>query len=167
MFRLTGFNDMEKGEELSFVLKREIVQRLAQFDTPTVIAKAMKADYGLDLSLPRISFYDPTTKNGQALSEELKTLFHKTRKAFLEEIDSIPIANKAVRLRRLDRMATSAEESRNITLAAQLLEQAAKEAGDAFSNRHKHEHTGKDGKDLPTPPAAGVTIIQLPDNGRG
>ena len=45
-----------------------------------------------------------------------------------------------------------------------ILEAAAKEVGDAFTNRHKHEHTGKDGKDLPAAPA--VTIIQLPDNGR-
>lgn len=29
-----------------------------------------------------------------------------------------------------------------------ILEQAAKEWGDAFTNRQKHEHTGNDGKDL-------------------
>jgi hypothetical protein len=156
---------MEKREALSFVLKREIVQRLARFDTPSQVAKAIKAEYGLELSLPRIHFYDPTTKNGAALSDELKTLFTETRASFLKDIDGIPGANKAVRLRRLDRMATAAEDRGNMALAAQLLEQMAKESGDAFSNRHKHEHTGKDGKDLPAP-AAVVTVFQLPDNGR-
>ena len=63
-------------------------------------------------------------------------------------------------------MAEKAEGMHNLPLAAQLLEQAAKECGDAYSNRHKHEHMGKDGKDLPAPPAP-VTIFQLPDNGRG
>jgi hypothetical protein len=156
---------MEKGEALSFILKREIVQRLARFDTPTQVARAIKAEHGFDLSLPRILFYDPTTKNGAALSEELKVLFTETRVAFLKDLENIGGANKAVRLRRLDRMAVAAEDRGNLALAAQLNEQLAKEAGDAFTNRHKHEHTGKDGKDLPAGPPA-VTIIQLHDNGR-
>ncbi|MDB5611343.1 MAG: hypothetical protein JWP25_8243 [Bradyrhizobium sp.] len=139
---------MEKGEALNFVLKREIVQRLARFDTPTQTAKAIKAEHGFDLSIPRIVFYDPTTKNGAALSAELKALFFETRAAFLKDIDNIAGANKAVRLRRLDRMATAAEERGNMALAAQLLEQMAKESGDAFTNRHKLEHTGPGGGPL-------------------
>jgi hypothetical protein len=158
---------MEKHEQLSFVLKREIVQRLARFDTPGQVVKAMKADYGLDLSPQRVQYYDPTSKNGAALSEEFKVLFHETRKRFLEDLDAIPIANKAVRLRRLDRMATKAEDQGNMVLAAELGELAAKEVGGAFTNKHQHEHTGKDGKDLPATPAAQVTIFQLPDNDRG
>lgn len=136
---------MEKGERLNFVLKREIVQRLAKFDTPTAIAKAMKADHGIELSLPRILCYDPTSKNGAALSEDLKVLFHDTRAAFIKDVDGIGGAHRAVRLRRLDRMAITAEERGNLVLAAALNEQLAKEAGDAFTNRHKLEHTGKDG----------------------
>ncbi|CCE05783.1 conserved hypothetical protein [Bradyrhizobium sp. STM 3843] len=158
---------MEKGEQLSFVHKREIVQRLARFDTPTEVAKAFKTDYGLNLSLPRILFYDPTSKAGAALSEELKALFKETRQAFLKDLEAIPIANKAVRLRRLDRMAARAEESGNMVLAAELGELAAKEVGGAFTNKHQHELTGKDGKDLPATSAATVTVFALPDNGRG
>jgi hypothetical protein len=158
---------MEKHEQLSFVLKREIVQRLARYDTPGQVVKAIKADHGIDLSPQRVQFYDPTSKNGAALSDELKTLFHETRRKFLEDLDAIPIANKAVRLRRLDRMATLAEEKGNMVLAAELGELAAKEVGGAFTNKHQLEHTGKDGKDLPATPAAQVTIFALPDNGRG
>jgi hypothetical protein len=158
---------MEKHEQLSFVLKREIVQRLARFDTPGQVVKAIKADHGIELSPQRVQFYDPTSKNGAALSDELKALFHETRKKFLDDLDAIPIANKAVRLRRLDRMATAAEEKGNMVLAAELGELAAKEVGGAFTNKHQHELTGKDGKDLPAAPAAQVTIFQLPDNGRG
>jgi hypothetical protein len=158
---------MEKHEHLSFVLKREIVQRLARFDTPGQVVKAMKADYGIDLSPQRVQFYDPTSKNGAALSDDLKALFGETREKFLKELDNIPIYNRAVRLRRLDRMATAAEDRGNMVLAAQLLEQAAKESGGAFTNKHQHELTGKDGKDLPAAAPAQVTIFQLPDNGRG
>ena len=64
-------------------------------------------------------------------------------------------------------MITKAIEMNNMPLAAQLLEQAAKESGGAYTNKHQLEHTGKDGKDLPATPAAQVTIIALPDNGRG
>jgi hypothetical protein len=158
---------MEKHEQLSFVLKREIVQRLARHDTPAQVVKAIKVDHGIDLSPQRVQFYDPTSKNGAALSEELKTLFRETRKEFLEDLNAIPIANKAVRLRRLDRMATAAEDRGNMVLAADLGERAAKEVGGAYTNKHQLEHTGKDGKDLPAAPAAQVTIFALPDNGRG
>jgi len=158
---------MEKHEQLSFVLKREIVQRLARFDTPGQVVKAMKADHGIDLSPQRVQFYDPTSKNGAALSEEFKALFFETREKFRKELDDIPIANKAVRLRRLDRMAALAEERGNMVLAAELGELAAKEVGGAFTNKHQHELTGKDGKDLPAQPAAQVMIVALPDNGRG
>lgn len=40
------------------------------------------------------------------MSDEFKALFAKTREKFLKDLDATPIANKAVRLRRLDRMAT-------------------------------------------------------------
>lgn len=50
------------------------------------------------------------------------------------------------------------------SVANKALELLGKELG-MFVAVSKHEHTGKDGKDLPTA-AATVTIIQLPDNGR-
>ncbi|HDE2558368.1 TPA: DUF2280 domain-containing protein, partial [Klebsiella pneumoniae] len=60
----------------------------------------------------------------------------------------IPIANKAYRLRVLQRMSTTAEGMKNLGMTAQLLEQAAKEVGDAYSNKQKVELTGKDGGPL-------------------
>jgi hypothetical protein len=98
---------MERGEELTFIQKGFLVQRLACFDTPTVAAKVFKEEYGVELKRNRVSYYDPTTKMGAALAEDFKKLFFETRKQFLEDLESIPIANKAVRLRRLDRMAAS------------------------------------------------------------
>ncbi|MGM7841927.1 DUF2280 domain-containing protein, partial [Yersinia enterocolitica] len=72
-------------------------------------------------------------------------LFNSTRSRFQTEISDIPIANRAYRLRALDRMAAKAETMKNFAMTAQLMEQAAKEVGDAYSNKHKLEHTGKDG----------------------
>lgn len=42
---------------------------------------------------------------------------------------------------------------------------AAKRKPKVYGDKIVAEHTGKDGKDLPTPTP--VTIFQLPDNGRG
>jgi hypothetical protein len=51
---------------------------------------------------------------------------------FRRDIDEIPIASKAVRLRALDRMARASEEGKDFGRAAELLEQAAKEVGGVY-----------------------------------
>jgi hypothetical protein len=67
-------------------------------------------------------------------------------------------------MRKLQRQIDLNEQRGNSAMVAQLLEQAAKEMGDHYTDRRRLEHTGKDGKDLP--PQSPVTIFQLPDNGR-
>lgn len=152
---------MEKGEKLNFVQKREIVQRLARFETPTEVKKAFKADHDIDLSLPRILFYDPTSKQGAALSEELKALFHEEREKAKTDLGNIRIFHKAAQLRSLDKALTLAESRGAIPMMINVIETAARIAGTIVA---KHEHTGKDGKDLPAVPQV---VIMLPDNGRG
>jgi hypothetical protein len=147
---LPVLTEKPRGEELPWALKRFIIQRLACFDTPSQVAAAVLKDFGVSLTRQRVHYYDPTKKLGQGLAEDLRAQFFETRKAFLEDIDGIGIANKAVRLRRLDRMAQRAEDSRDWTTAAALMEQAAKEMGGAFTNKHQHELTGRDGGPIRT-----------------
>ena len=47
-------------------------------------------------------------------------------------------------------MATKTEGMKNFSLTAQLIEQAAKEVGDAYTNKLKVESTGKDGGPIKT-----------------
>jgi hypothetical protein len=145
-------------------VKTRIVQSLACFDSPSVVAKAIKAEFGVDISSQAVEAYDPNKVAGKKLSSRFRQLFDETRKAFLEDTSKIAISHRAVRLRALQRMAEKAENGGNMVLAASLMEQAAKEVGDSYTNRR--ELTGKDGKDLPVP-VSPVTIFQLPDNGRG
>ena len=140
------------------------VQALACFDSPSVIAAALRKDFGVAITPQTIEGYDPTKKAGANLSEKWRQLFHETRKTFLEDTAAIAISHRAVRLRALQRMADKAETQGNMVLAASLMEQAAREVGGSYTNRR--ELTGKDGKDLPVP-VSPVTIFQLPDNGRG
>lgn len=126
-------------------VKRFIVQALACFDTPSQVSKAVKEEFGLDVLPQNCQAYDPTKHQGKDLSLKWRAVFESTRKQFLEDIPSIPIANRAVRIRRLERLLDQAERSRNMVLAAQLMEQIAKEAGGMYTNRQRIEHTGADG----------------------
>ena len=140
-----------------------VVQSLACFDSPTVVAAALRKEYSVTLTPQSIEAYDPTKKAGKNLADRWKAIFEETRKTFLEDTASIAISHRAVRLRALQRMADKAEGQGNMVLASSLLKQAAEEVGGSYTNRR--ELTGKDGKDLPVP-VSPVTIFQLPDNGR-
>jgi len=130
---------------LSDDVKAFIVQALACFDTPSQVADAVKDQFGLVISRQQCEGYDPTKKSAHGLAKKWRTLFEETRKQFLDETARIPIANQAYRLRVLDRLAAKAERMGNMAMVSQLIEQAAKEAGGAFTNKHRVEHTGKDG----------------------
>ena len=126
-------------------VKAFIIQSLACFDTPTLVVESVQKEFGLKITRQQVESHDPTKVSGKSLAKKWVALFHTTRERFKTEISDIPIANKAYRLRVLDRMATRTETMKNYALAAQIVEQAAKECGDAYTNRQKVEHTGKDG----------------------
>ncbi|HGG1662148.1 TPA: DUF2280 domain-containing protein [Escherichia coli] len=149
-----------KGEVKAF-----IVQSLACFDTPSQVVESVKKEFGLSITRQQVESHDPTKANGRGLAQKWVELFHETRKRFQTELSDIPIANKAYRLRALDRMMTKAEGMRNMALAASLMEQAAKEVGDAYSNKQKVEHTSPDGSMSPRPTTIRLVGVD-PANGK-
>jgi len=149
-----------KGEVKAF-----IVQSLACFDTPSQVVEAVKKEFGLTIARQQVESHDPTKANGKGLAQKWVDMFHATRDRFQNEISDIPIANKAYRLRTLDRMATSTEKMKNFALTAQLIEQAAKEVGDAYTNRQKVEHTSPDGSMTPKPTTIRLVGVE-PTNGK-
>lgn len=120
-----------------------VVQSLAMFDAPGVVAKAVKLEFGLEITPQGCEAYDPTKRAGMKLLEKWRALFHETRKDFIEDTAKIGISHRATRLRTLQRLAERAETQGNLGLAATIIEQAAKETGDAFTNRQRHEHAGE------------------------
>lgn len=136
--------------KLSDEVKTFIVQALACFDSPSVVAASVKKEFGVEVSRQLVESHDPNKKSATGLAAKWRILFKETRKAFLEDTAEIAISHRTVRLRALQRMAEKAEERGNMVLAASLLEQAAKEVGDAYTNRHKHEHTGEGGGPIRT-----------------
>lgn len=134
-------------------VKRFIVQALACFDTPTQVVQAVKETFGVEVSRQQCEQYDPTKHAGRDLGVKWKAVFEDTRKRFREEMAEIPIANRAFRLRAMNRFVERAETMKNIGLAMQILEQAAKEVGDVFVNRNR--------KDEPNDEPAIPTRIQV------
>ena len=145
-------------------IKQAIVQSLACFDTPTQVAEHVKQEFGVTITRQQVATYDPTKSAGRNLSAKLRAVFTATRKAFLADVSTIPIAQQAYRLRILQRNVERADSRGNAVLVATLLEQAAKELGGAFTNRR--ELTGKDGKPLAVA-ATNVTPEQLKEAVQG
>ena len=148
-------------------VKTFVVQQLACFETPSEVAKAVKDEFDIEIPRQSVEAYDPGKRAGRALSEEYRTLFAVTREAFLADTAAIGISHKVVRLRTLARLAEKAERAGNMVLVASLLEQVAKECGDAFTNKRQVENTGKDGAPLMD---GGLTVTflrpaPLPDAG--
>lgn len=142
---------------LTAEVKGFIVQALACFDTPTQVAQAVKQEFNIEVTRQQVAQHDPTKSTGANLAAKWRVLFNDTRKRFREDTAEIPIANRAYRLRVLDRMAAKAEGMKNMALAAQLLEQAAKETGGNYTNKHQHEVSGPNGAPIPMAP----TVIEL------
>jgi len=134
-------------------VKAFVVQALACFDTPSQVVASVKERFGLDVTRQQCEAYDPTKYAGRNLHVKWQTLFNDTRKRFREETAEIPIANRAFRLRALGRFVERAETMKNIGLAMQILEQAAKEVGDIYVNRNR--------KDEPDDEPAIPTRIQV------
>jgi hypothetical protein len=146
-------------------VKAFIIQSLACFDTLAIVGEAVQKQFGIKVTPQQIESHDPTKASGKGLAQKWVELFHETRKRFQTELSDIPIANKAYRLRALDRMMTRAEGMKNMALAASLMEQAAKEVGDAYSNKQKVEHTSPDGSMSPRPTTIRLVGVD-PANGK-
>ncbi|QNH50362.1 DUF2280 domain-containing protein [Acinetobacter venetianus] len=126
-------------------VKMFIVQSLACFDTPQQVVEAVKQEYKLEISRQQVALYDPTKVAGRNLSKKLKDLFNRTRKDFRENIEDIAIANKAFRLRELQKMYE--DSGRNKQAKQNLLKQAFQETDGRVT---RQEVTGANGGPIKT-----------------
>jgi len=161
---------------LSNEAKTYIVQSLACFETPSMVQKAVKGEFGVDVTRQAIEAYDPSKRAGESLAGRWRTLFEATRKEFVDETVKVAVSHRAVRLRKIERIVERAESQGNHAMVLQALEQAAKEVGNFYTNRR--ELSGAGGGPLNgvvrierviVDPAnqPGQTVFVLPDNGRG
>ncbi|WP_336695635.1 DUF2280 domain-containing protein [Delftia acidovorans] len=145
--------------KLSEAEKRFIVQALACYDTPTQVVEAVKEEFGTALDRGHVGCYDPTKVAGKQLAKKWRDVFFATRDAFKNEITEIPIAQRSYRLKVLQRIVSKAESMKNMPLALQVLEQAAKECGDMYVNRKPLDGDGKGGE----APQPVKVVVQVQD----
>lgn len=125
-----------------------IVQQFAMYATPSEIVELVKENFDTDVTRPQVFYYNADMN--PSLAKKWKDLFDETRKTFLSDTASIAIAQKSFRLRELNTIYFNQKSAprQNTAAMKDTIEQASKESGDAFTNKQKHEVTGKDGKPL-------------------
>lgn len=146
-------------------VKAFIIQSLACYDSLSMVVDSVQKSFGIKLTLQQVESHDPTKVSGKGLAKKWVELFNVTRVRFQNEISDIPIANKAYRLRVLQRMSVTTENMKNIGMTAQLLEQAAKEVGDSYTNKQKVDHTSSDGSMANKPTTIRLVGVE-PTNGK-
>ena len=119
--------------ELTEPQKREIVEGLAAFQSPSSIIDHFRSAHGLSLTHKQIGRYDPTKPYFDA-GERWRAIFEAQRRAYLENIAEVPVAHKAYRLTILQEGVDAARAAGNWVLVMQLLKQAAREVGGALTN---------------------------------
>jgi hypothetical protein len=136
---------MARKPRLTEVQKDFAVTCFAKFMRPTQVCEALLDRFGLVIERNAVQMYDPTTTKGSTLGKKRKVMFAEVRKRFLDELNDIPIANRAMRLQQLQAHyeKITAGPQLNIRLALEILEKAAKEAGNFHSNEHHVHHSGK------------------------
>ena len=126
---------------LSEAQKTFIVQRLACWRTPSEVVDDVKETFGIEIPREQVRQYNPLQVR---VAAKWQALFDATRKKFIDEVAAEAIAHQAFRLREYLDLYRTAKSRKNLVLAAQLLEQAAKEAGGAYTNHRTHDNLNVD-----------------------
>ncbi len=124
--------EKEAMPHLTDEIKTFIVKGLACYDTPSQVAEAVGVEFDIVVSRQQVHEYDPGCVRTPAL--RWRELYAATRAALLRETADIGIAHRAVRLLRLDRVASRSERY-NVRTALKCLEMAAKECGGMYERR--------------------------------
>jgi hypothetical protein len=124
--------DEEAMPVLTDEIKTFIVKGLACYDTPSQVAEDVRVNFDIVVSRQQVHEYDPACARPPA--QRWRDLHAATRQALLREQAEIGIAHRAVRLRRLDRLASRCERN-GVTTALKCIEMAAKECGGMYERR--------------------------------
>lgn len=116
--------------KLSDEVKTYIVQALACFDSPSVVAAAVKKDFGLDVSRQLVESHDPNKKAASGLRPSGALCSRRP-------------ARRSLRTRGHHRHQPPRSSAVALQRMADKMEQAAKEVGDSYTNRRAI--TGPDG----------------------
>lgn len=106
---------------------------LACFRGIPAVQEYFRSEYELELTARQIGAYDPNRSYYEA-GDKWRELFEAKRKAYLEEVASVPIANQGFRLNVLHEQLEKAISKNQAATVAMLLKQAAEEVGGVLTN---------------------------------
>lgn len=115
-------------------VQRFIVCELARWRPPSAIVRDVRELFKVEVSRQQVHHYHPD--HGQP-AEQWAELFQATRKAVTDALAAHGVALQGFRFQELQRLYDRAEQAGNVALAADLLRQAAMEAGGRFTNVQK------------------------------
>jgi len=119
--------------------KEFIINQLACYRSPSEVQELVRINYDLEVSTSQIAYYDPDTVRSGNLSEKWRRMHRSTRNDYLEEASKVPIFHKAYRLQEMQQNYNKVKKSGNISLAQQILVEAAKEAGGVYEGKKVEE----------------------------
>jgi hypothetical protein len=129
-----------------------IIKGFAAFQTPSQIVESVNEEFRLRVTRQQVWKYHP---DNPQTADKWKELYKEFHALFVKETSQHAIFQKSYRGAELTDMYRKAKGARNFQLAAQLLEQGAKEEGGLYTNRR--ELTGKGGGPIET---AAMTLDQ-------
>jgi len=124
------------GLTLNHEQKDFIVRSFARFEGCPEVCRSFLDKYGIELPAARAHKYNCAGPHFVG-AKKWRQVFDAERKHFLENVQDIGIANKTVRIKRLEALCALAITRKNVKLAAELMEQAAKEMGEVFTNKRE------------------------------
>lgn len=117
-------------------VKRRIVEHLACYRTHREVTDLIREEFDVSLTPRHVRLYDPYCHQFGGGSKWIE-IHKRARTRFETEIAEIPIAHRALRLRRLGQIHDRAFERGALVIAMNALEQAAKEVGNVYTNVSK------------------------------
>jgi hypothetical protein len=139
-------------------VKRFIVVKLAQYESPSDVKEQVAENFGIEVSLPRLTIYACTTQTGEkGLGQKLQNLFWAEREKANRDIHKFPISHLSFRLKVLQNLLDKAMDKGDSREVVMLLEQGAKEM-------HRHyTHPPKQTEEETTQALADLTGMDIED----
>lgn len=123
--------------------KTFIVTKLAQYCPSSMIVRQFHEAWPDTAISPQLVYqHRPEGAQGKDLAKKWIVLHEIVRKAFMEDVSRIPIADKVVRMGQYQELYDGLFAMGDLAEAAKVLEKAAKEMGGLFTNERKVEHDG-------------------------
>jgi hypothetical protein len=114
--------------------KEQIVVLLGQNKRPFEVVAIMREERGVETSVDQVLTYDPRSSRFKADREKWTPIFEAAVEAYANDIKAVVVAKQTWRLNELHDLYKKAKAAKNIKLAAELLEQIARETGGNFTN---------------------------------